>query len=111
MMDWFAYTIYKLNNGYMTHAMASWPGLSLHLTTVDFKSMTITICTIFNCPMRRTVYSFGAPSMDQQSIPGKPYMLDSLWLMDVIHILSSTGYQIVIWWEFIYGTALIMAKD
>ncbi|CAN1824740.1 hypothetical protein LINPERHAP1_LOCUS30884 [Linum perenne] len=57
MMDWFAYTIYKLNNGYMTHAMASWPGLSLHLTTVDFKSMTITICTIFNCPVANGCYS------------------------------------------------------
>ncbi|CAN1824745.1 hypothetical protein LINPERHAP1_LOCUS30887, partial [Linum perenne] len=57
MMDWFAYTIYILNNGYLTHAMASWPGLSLHLTTVDFKSTMITICTIFNCSVANGCYS------------------------------------------------------
>ncbi|CAN1798898.1 hypothetical protein LINPERHAP1_LOCUS21920, partial [Linum perenne] len=48
-----------------THAMASWPGLSLHLTTIGFVQFSI-----------------------------------ARWLMDVIHIHSSTGIQIVIWWEF-----------
>ncbi|CAN1304942.1 hypothetical protein LINPERPRIM_LOCUS26371, partial [Linum perenne] len=133
MVDWFAYTIYKLNNGYLIHAMASWPWLSFHPITVDFKSMTITMSTVFNWPVRftsnrflvftlefaiivfhqrltisilwitqmtRTVYSFGAPYIDQQSKPGKPYMLNSLWLMDVIHVYSSTGNQIQIWWGF-----------
>ncbi|CAN1143162.1 hypothetical protein LINPERPRIM_LOCUS26371 [Linum perenne] len=100
MVDWFAYTIYKLNNGYLIHAMASWPWLSFHPITVDFKSMTITMSTVFNWPMTRTVYSFGAPYIDQQSKPGKPYMLNSLWLMDVIHVYSSTGNQIQIWWGF-----------
>ncbi|CAN1143154.1 hypothetical protein LINPERPRIM_LOCUS26367 [Linum perenne] len=99
-MDWFAYTIYKLNNGYLTHAKASWPWLFLHPTTVDFKSTKITMTAVFNWPITRTVYSFGAPYMDQQSKPGKPYMLDSLWLMDVIHVHSSTGNQIQIWWDF-----------
>ncbi|CAN1805281.1 hypothetical protein LINPERHAP1_LOCUS24200 [Linum perenne] len=77
-VDWFAYTIYKFNNGYLTHAMISWPWLILHPTTVDFKSMTITMSTVFNWPMTITVYSFGVPYMDQQSKTGKPYMLDSL---------------------------------
>ncbi|CAN1805282.1 hypothetical protein LINPERHAP1_LOCUS24200, partial [Linum perenne] len=53
-VDWFAYTIYKFNNGYLTHAMISWPWLILHPTTVDFKSMTITMSTVFNWPVRST---------------------------------------------------------
>ncbi|CAN1194123.1 hypothetical protein LINPERPRIM_LOCUS21620, partial [Linum perenne] len=45
--------------------------------------------TLFYWPMMRSVYQFGAPCVDQQSKPGtstKPYMLDSLWLMDFIQM-------------------------
>ncbi|CAN1805253.1 hypothetical protein LINPERHAP1_LOCUS24188 [Linum perenne] len=56
-VDWIAYTIYKLNNGYLIHAMASWPLLSFHLITVDFKSMTITMSTVFNWPVANGRYS------------------------------------------------------
>ncbi|CAN1149708.1 hypothetical protein LINPERHAP1_LOCUS41313 [Linum perenne] len=85
-MDWFAYTIYKLNSSYLTQSTTSLSTLTctwlyFYPTTIDVESLQTKTSTVFYWPMMRSVYLFGAPCVDQQLKSGtstKPYMLDSL---------------------------------
>ncbi|CAN1809982.1 FBD-associated F-box protein At1g61320 [Linum perenne] len=107
-MDWLAYTIYKLNSSSLTQSTTSLSTLTctwlyFYPTTIDVKSLQTKTSTMFYWPMMRSVYLFGAPCVDQQSKSGtstKPYMLDSLWLMDFIQMHWSIVNQIQIWLEF-----------
>ncbi|CAN1341951.1 hypothetical protein LINPERPRIM_LOCUS39331 [Linum perenne] len=59
-----------------------------------FRLLQMKMSAIFNWSMMRTVY--GVARVDQQS---KPYMLDSLWLMDFIQMYWSIRIQIQIHWK------------
>ncbi|CAN1156060.1 hypothetical protein LINPERHAP2_LOCUS20728 [Linum perenne] len=70
MMDWSRSKIYKPYSGYLV-------------------SRLLQMSAVFNWLMMRVTH------VDQQS---KPYMLDSLWLMDFIQMHWSIKIQIQIYW-------------
>ncbi|CAN1725341.1 Lysine-specific demethylase JMJ25 [Linum perenne] len=94
-------------SGYLTRSTVSlltlpriW--LSLHSYTIYSKSLPRKMSTIFICPMTQTMYLFGASYVNQQSkqgAPTKPYMFDSLWLMDLNWMHRSSGNQIQFDWK------------
>ncbi|CAN1816250.1 hypothetical protein LINPERHAP1_LOCUS27710 [Linum perenne] len=73
--------IYKPYSGYLVFRLLQMP-------------LKMKMSAIFNWSMMRTVY--GVARVDQQS---KPYMLDSLWLMDFIQMYWSIRIQIQIHWK------------
>ncbi|CAN1184801.1 hypothetical protein LINPERHAP2_LOCUS37184 [Linum perenne] len=91
MMDWSRSKIYKPYSGYLVFRL--------------LEPLKLKMSAIFNWSMMKIVY--GVAHVDQQS---KPYMLDSLWLMDLFRCIGQLEFKSKFIGNFIYGTVLIMAK-